>query len=62
MPQQRVMPVATFESVYQSANLKRPASGVSPTASTSTAPAAKKQKIVDMNDVKEYIQVILVEG
>lgn len=49
------MPAATFESVYQSANLKR-SSSISSQEGQPDECTAKKLK-VDIDDVKELVQV-----
>ena len=55
LPQQRVMPAATFESVYQSANLKRSSPVSSQEIQPDGSPAKKLR--VDIDDVKELVQV-----
>ncbi|XP_034240843.1 uncharacterized protein LOC117645056 [Thrips palmi] len=54
LPQERVMPAATFESVYQSANLKRDTSS-RPHGSQVDGSTPKKPK-VDIDDVKDFVQ------
>lgn len=54
LPQERVMPAATFESVYQSANLKRDSSS-RPHGSPLDGSTPKKPK-VDIDDVKDFVQ------
>lgn len=54
LPQQRVMPVATFESVYQSSNLKRDAAS-RPQTQIFDGCVPKKAK-VDIDVVKELVQ------
>ncbi|KAK3930800.1 Centrosome-associated zinc finger protein CP190 [Frankliniella fusca] len=54
LPQQRVMPAATFESVFQSPNLKRNPS-TRPQANQLDSCTPKKSK-VEINEVKELVQ------